>query len=97
MNVPSALHFGGLWKAAMKSMKFHMGRVIGSQILPEEFFTSLAEIGAALNSRLLDAASDDPNDFSVITPVISLAVQNKRVFLNPIIPMRKFRFWNGGN
>ncbi|GFT86539.1 uncharacterized protein NPIL_644481 [Nephila pilipes] len=69
MNVPSALHFGGLWEAAVKSMKFHMKSVIASQILSqEEFSTSLAEIEAELNSRLLVAASDDPNDFSVITP-----------------------------
>ncbi|GFU16156.1 uncharacterized protein NPIL_216621, partial [Nephila pilipes] len=44
-------------------------RVIGSQILSqEEFSISLTEIEAVLNSRPLVAASDDPNDFSVITP-----------------------------
>ncbi|GFU41230.1 uncharacterized protein NPIL_661911 [Nephila pilipes] len=69
MNVPSAPHFGGLWEATVKSMKFHMKGVIGSQILSqEEFSSSLAEIEAVLNSRPLVAASDDPNDFSVITP-----------------------------
>lgn len=69
MNVPSAPHFGGLWEAAVKSMKFHMKRVIGSQILSqEEFSTCLAEIEAVLNSRPLVPASEDPNDFSVITP-----------------------------
>ncbi|GFS36282.1 uncharacterized protein NPIL_664201 [Nephila pilipes] len=69
MNVLSAPHFGGLWKAAVKSMKFHMKRDIGSQILSqEEFSTSLAEIEAVLNSRLLVAASDEPNDFSVVAP-----------------------------
>ncbi|GFS46657.1 uncharacterized protein NPIL_147901 [Nephila pilipes] len=69
MNVPSAPHFGGLWKAAVKSMKFPMIRVIGSHILSqEEFSTSLEKIEAVLNSRPLVAASDDLNDFSVITP-----------------------------
>jgi len=30
---PSAPHFGGLWKAGIKSIKFHLRRVIGEQIL----------------------------------------------------------------
>jgi hypothetical protein len=69
LNVPSAPHFGGLWEAAVKSMKFHMRRVIGSQILTqEEFATCLAEIESVLNSRPLVATSEDPEDYSVITP-----------------------------
>jgi len=67
--VPSAPHFGGLWEAAVKSMKFHLKRVLGTQILSqEEFTTVLVEIEAVLNSRPLVAASDDPDDYTAITP-----------------------------
>lgn len=46
-----------------------MRRVIGSQILSdEEFITCLVEIEAVLNSRPLVATTEDPNDYSVITP-----------------------------
>ncbi|GBM58788.1 hypothetical protein AVEN_179337-1 [Araneus ventricosus] len=73
INVPSARHFGGLWEAVVKSMKYHLKQVIGSQVLThEEFSAVLVEIEAVLNTRTLVAASDDPDDLSVITPVISL-------------------------
>ncbi|GBM75535.1 Fatty acyl-CoA reductase wat [Araneus ventricosus] len=69
MNVPSAPHFGDLWKAAVKSMKHHLKRAIGSQVLTqEEFLTVLVEIEAVLNYRPLVTTSDDPDDFTVITP-----------------------------
>ncbi|GBM14889.1 hypothetical protein AVEN_28611-1 [Araneus ventricosus] len=69
MNVPSAPHFGGLWEAAVKSMKHHLRRVMGSQFLAqEEFLTVLVEIEAVLYSRLLVAALNDPEDLTVITP-----------------------------
>ncbi|GFT43550.1 uncharacterized protein NPIL_567231 [Nephila pilipes] len=50
----------------LKSMKFHMKRVIDP--CSKRVSRSLAEIEAVLNSRPLVAASDDPNYFSVITP-----------------------------
>ncbi|GBN43220.1 hypothetical protein AVEN_238349-1, partial [Araneus ventricosus] len=66
---PSAPHFGGLWEAAVKSMKFHLRRAIGAQILIyEEFSTLLVQIEACLNSRPLVPVSSDPDDLSVITP-----------------------------
>ncbi|GBM20678.1 hypothetical protein AVEN_150654-1 [Araneus ventricosus] len=68
-NPPSAPHFGGLWEAAVKSMKFHLRRAIGAQILIyEEFSTLLVQIEACLNSRPLVPVSSDPDDLSVITP-----------------------------
>lgn len=68
-NPPSAPHFGGLWEAAVKSMKHHLRRVIGNSTLTfEEMSTLLAQVEACLNSRPLQALSDDPDDISALTP-----------------------------
>ncbi|GBM08393.1 hypothetical protein AVEN_108387-1 [Araneus ventricosus] len=68
-NILFAQHFGGLCEAKVKSMKYHLKRVIGSQILTQEdFSTVLEEIESVLNSQPLVATSDDPDDFSMITP-----------------------------
>ena len=49
-----APHFGGLWEAAVKSAKFHLKRVIGSQLMSfEEMMTITCQVEACLNSRPL--------------------------------------------
>ncbi|XP_029176361.1 uncharacterized protein LOC114944557 [Nylanderia fulva] len=66
---PSAPHFGGLWEAGVKATKYHLRRVLGDQILTyEELTTLLCQIEACLNSRPLYPLSNDPNDYSAITP-----------------------------
>lgn len=68
-NPPSAPHFGGLWEAAVKSMKRLLIRVIGSHTLTyEEFNTILCRVEAVMNSRPLTSMSQDPNDLECLTP-----------------------------
>ncbi|XP_039303533.1 uncharacterized protein LOC120357410 [Solenopsis invicta] len=68
-NPPSAPHFGGIWEAAVKSLKHHLRRVLGDATLTfEEMSTLLAQVEACLNSRPLQALSDDPDDLAALTP-----------------------------
>lgn len=66
---PGAPHEGGIWEAAVKSMKHHLRRVMGPQKYSYEgISTLLAGIEACLNSRPICAMSDDPSDMEVLTP-----------------------------
>ncbi|XP_076278422.1 uncharacterized protein LOC143208163 [Lasioglossum baleicum] len=66
---PYSPHMGGLWEAAVKSMKSHLKRVIGDTTLTyEEMATLLSRIEACLNSRPLTPLSEDPHDFDPLTP-----------------------------
>lgn len=68
-NPPSAPHFGGLWESGIKSVKTHIARVLGEQILTyEELNTLVVQIEGLLNSRPLCSVSTDPNDLTVLTP-----------------------------
>ncbi|XP_017477458.1 PREDICTED: uncharacterized protein LOC108367367 [Rhagoletis zephyria] len=66
---PAAPHQGGIYEAAVKSMKHHLTRVIGQKCREyEQFLTLLAQIEAILNSRPLYPLSDDPLDVQALTP-----------------------------
>jgi len=68
-NPPAAPHFGGIWEAAVKSVKHHLRRVIGETTLTyEERATFLTQVEACLNSRPMQALSDDPTDLNALTP-----------------------------
>ena len=66
---PYGPHFGVLWEVAVKSMKYHLLRILGAQIATyEELCTLLNEIEAYLNSRALCALSDDPFNRKYLSP-----------------------------
>lgn len=73
-NAPSWPSAGGIWEASVKSLKYHLRRVIGDQKLTyEEFATLLTQIEGCLNTRPLCAISEDPDDLDFLTPSHFLA------------------------
>jgi len=68
---PSALHFGGLWEAGVRSVKHHLRRVVRDQKMTfEEFTTLLCNVEACLNSRPLAPLTDTVDDYDPSRPVI---------------------------
>ena len=62
-------HFGGIWEAAVKSLKFHLKRVTANvKMTFEECCTILTQIEACLNSRPLIAKPCDEDGIEMITP-----------------------------
>ncbi len=64
-----APHFGGIWEAAVKSLKTHLRRVTANVRLTfEELSTVLAQIEACLNSRPLVPLTCDDDGIEALTP-----------------------------
>lgn len=61
--------FGGLWEAGVKTVKFHLKRVLNNaKVTFEDMYTILVQIEAIANSRPLSPLSSDPNDLNSLTP-----------------------------
>jgi len=68
-NPPYSPHMGGIFEAAVKSLKYHLRRIVGATIINfEDLTTVLTQIEAVLNSRPLTPMSNNPNDLSVLSP-----------------------------
>ena len=66
---PYSPHFGGLWESAVKSMKKHLKRVIGTTLLSfEELTTISCQVEACMNSRpLLPLTSHNQDGLMTLT------------------------------
>ncbi|XP_073820586.1 uncharacterized protein [Musca autumnalis] len=66
---PASPHFGGIWEAAVKAMKYHLRRIVGeSKLTFEEMSTLLYQIEAVLNSRPLYHLDENTDEMDVLTP-----------------------------
>lgn len=68
-NPAHSPHFGGLWEAGVKSMKYHLKRILHQTRMTEhQFHTTIIQIEACLNSRPLCKLNENPEDLDVLTP-----------------------------
>ncbi|XP_046868564.1 uncharacterized protein LOC124461019, partial [Drosophila willistoni] len=90
---PRAPHFGGLWEAAVKSMKTLLIKNLTSSHLTYEELQSIAiEVEAILNSRPISIHSDDPNDGEALTPAHLLIGCSLQAIPEPVTYLKQ-RFW----
>lgn len=76
-SVPSCPHMSGIWESGIKSVKSHLYKIIGNQILSyEELTTVLTQIECLLNSRpLCQLSTDDSSEPVALTPSHFLTYQ----------------------
>ena len=92
-------HIGGLWEAAVRSMKTLLTKSVGTHLLSvEELYSILAEVEAVLNSRPLIPLESAPADgIQVLTPGHFLVGRPLRALPAPDLSQRKIahlRCWN---
>ena len=97
-NAPGAPHFGGIWEAAVKSVKHHLRRVLGTHKLTfEEFYTLLKQIESCLNSRPLIPLTEDPSDNLFLSPSVILTQAESSILPEPnyleqkIPPLQRYK------
>lgn len=76
-SVPSGPHMSGIWESSIKSVKTHLYKIVGTQILSfEELSTVLAQIECLLNSRpLCPLSTTDSSEPVALTPSHFLTFQ----------------------
>ncbi|XP_065078248.1 uncharacterized protein LOC135701393 [Ochlerotatus camptorhynchus] len=68
-NPPSAPHMGGIWEAAVRSVKKHLVAELGEGAITfEDVSTVLCQIESCLNSRPLCPLPSDPDCAEALTP-----------------------------
>lgn len=66
---PYSPNFGGLWEAGVKSIKYHLKRILTAHLTFEEMSTTLCDIEACVNSRpLVPIDTSDPDAPEPLTP-----------------------------
>ncbi|CAF4810031.1 unnamed protein product [Pieris macdunnoughi] len=66
---PQAPNFGGIWEAGVRSVKTHLNKAIGDNLMTyEELVTVLSQVEACLNSRPISLLSDVADDPLPLTP-----------------------------
>ncbi|GFX74738.1 integrase catalytic domain-containing protein [Trichonephila clavipes] len=81
---PRAPSFGGLWEASVKSIKYHLRRVVsGSNLTYEEFLTVCIQIEGILNSRPLCPLSSNSDDLNALTPAHFLIERSMTSVVEP--------------
>ena len=97
-NSPGPPHFGGIWGTAVKSVKHHIRRVVGSHKLTfEEFYILFKQIESCLNSRPLVPLSDDLLDNLFLSPSLLLTQAESYILPEPdytnekIPPLQRYK------
>ena len=83
LNTPAAApHFGGLWESAVRSMKKHLRRMMGTLIMTfEELTTISCQVEAFLNSRpLMPITSHNTDGLIALTPGHFLFLDSPRAY-----------------
>ena len=94
-----APHFGGLWESAVKSMKRHLNKIMGSLLFTyEELTTIICQVEACLNSRpLIPMTSHNLDGLATLTASHFLLSKAPRAYPeDPRLPEepRLLRRWN---
>ncbi|GFW65168.1 integrase catalytic domain-containing protein [Trichonephila clavipes] len=96
---PRAPYFSGLWEASVKSIKYHLKRVVsGSNLTYEEFVTVCIQIEGILNYRPLCVCplSSNSDDLNALTPAHFLIGRSMTSVVEPnLIELKENALKNG--